>query len=122
MGHLLGYARVSTVDQQPHLQVDALEGAGCYRVFTETASGARCDRPTLEQLLDQLRPGDTLLAWKLDRLGGRCATWSTPSLGLPNVASGSAACRRRSTPPRLAASRQRPLSALPPVSLSAGTV
>jgi len=38
MGHLLGYARVSTTDQQPHLQVDALERAGCYRVFTETAS------------------------------------------------------------------------------------
>jgi Resolvase, N terminal domain len=59
MGHLLGYARVSTTDQQPHLQVDALQRAGCYRVFTETASGTRTDRPTLEQLLDQLRPGDT---------------------------------------------------------------
>jgi hypothetical protein len=69
MGHLLGYARVSTTDQQPHLQVDALTAAGCYRVFTETASGARADRPTLEQLLDQLRPGDTLVVWKLDRLG-----------------------------------------------------
>jgi DNA invertase Pin-like site-specific DNA recombinase len=69
MGHLPGYARVSTTDQQPHLQVDALERAGCYRVYTETASGARSDRPTLEQLLDQLRPGDTLVVWKLDRLG-----------------------------------------------------
>jgi DNA invertase Pin-like site-specific DNA recombinase len=69
MGHLLGYARVSTTDQHPQLQVDALERAGCYRVFTETASGARTDRPTLEQLLDQLRPGDTLVVWKLDRLG-----------------------------------------------------
>jgi DNA invertase Pin-like site-specific DNA recombinase len=69
MGHLLGYARVSTTDQQPQLQVDALEGAGCYRVFTETGSGARTDRPILEQLLDQLRPGDTLVVWKLDRLG-----------------------------------------------------
>jgi DNA invertase Pin-like site-specific DNA recombinase len=69
MGHLLGYARVSTADQQAHLQVDALEHAGCYRVFTETASGARTDRPTLQQLLDQLRPGDTLVVWKLDRLG-----------------------------------------------------
>jgi DNA invertase Pin-like site-specific DNA recombinase len=66
MGHLLGYARVSTTDQQPQLQVDALKAAGCYRVFTETASGARADRPVLEQLLDQLRPGDTR---KLDRLG-----------------------------------------------------
>jgi DNA invertase Pin-like site-specific DNA recombinase len=69
MGHLLGYARVSTADQQPQLQVDALERAGCYRVFTETASGIRTDRPVLEQLLDQLRPGDTLVVWKLDRLG-----------------------------------------------------
>jgi DNA invertase Pin-like site-specific DNA recombinase len=69
MGHLLGYARVSTTDQQPQLQVDALERAGCWRVFTETASGARTDRPTLQQLLDQLRPGDTLVVWKLDRLG-----------------------------------------------------
>ena len=69
MDHLLGYARVSTTDQQPHLQVDALQRAGCHRVFTETASGARTDRPTLAQLLDQLRPGDTLVVWKLDRLG-----------------------------------------------------
>jgi DNA invertase Pin-like site-specific DNA recombinase len=69
MGHLLSYARVSTTDQQAQLQVDALERAGCYRVFTETASGARTDRPTLAQVLDQLRPGDTLVVWKLDRLG-----------------------------------------------------
>ena len=69
MGHLLGYARVSTSDQHPQLQVDALQRAGCYRVFTETATGARTDRPTLEQVLDQLRPGDTLVVWKLDRLG-----------------------------------------------------
>ena len=69
MGHLLGYARVSTTDQQPQLQVDALQRAGCYQVFNETASGARADRPTLAQVLDQLRPGDTLVVWKLDRLG-----------------------------------------------------
>src|SRR5688572_6179233 len=69
MERLLGYARVSTADQQPQLQVDALQDAGCYRVFTETASGARTDRPTLQQVLDQIRPGDTLVVWKLDRLG-----------------------------------------------------
>jgi DNA invertase Pin-like site-specific DNA recombinase len=69
MGYLLGYARVSTTDQHPRLQVDALERAGCYRVFTETASGARSDRPTLGQVLDQLRPGDTVVVWNLDRLG-----------------------------------------------------
>jgi DNA invertase Pin-like site-specific DNA recombinase len=69
MGHLLGYARVSTTDQHLQLQVDALTAAGCYRVFTETASGARADRPVLAKVLDQLRPGDTLVVWKLDRLG-----------------------------------------------------
>jgi DNA invertase Pin-like site-specific DNA recombinase len=57
MGHLLGYARVSTADQQPQLQVDALQDAGCNRVFTETASGALTDRPILAQVLDQHRPG-----------------------------------------------------------------
>jgi DNA invertase Pin-like site-specific DNA recombinase len=68
MGHLLGYARVSTADQRP--PPGRRPGGGCcYRVFTETASGARTDRPSLEQLLDQLRPGDTLVVWKLDRLG-----------------------------------------------------
>jgi len=78
MGHVLGYARVSTTDQKPHLQVDALTGAGCYRVFTETASGARADRPVLEQVLDQLRPGDTLVVWKLGPLAAGYAIWSTP--------------------------------------------
>jgi hypothetical protein len=48
IGHLLGYDRVSTTDQQPHLQVDALERAGCDRVFVETASGTTTDRPVLE--------------------------------------------------------------------------
>ena len=69
MGHLLGYARVSTTDQHPDLQVDVLTQAGCYRVFTDRASGARADRPQLTAVLDQLRPGDTLVVWKLDRLG-----------------------------------------------------
>jgi len=74
IGHLLGYARVSTADQQPHLQVDALAQAGCYRVFTEAASGALTDRPVLEQVLDQLRPGDTWWCGGLIGLAGRCAT------------------------------------------------
>jgi hypothetical protein len=104
MGHLLGYARVSTTDQQPHLQVDALERAGCYRVFTETASGARPDRPTLTQVLDQLRPGDTLVVWKLDRLGRSLPHLVDTVTGLAERGSGSAASRRRSTPPPPAAS------------------
>jgi DNA invertase Pin-like site-specific DNA recombinase len=72
VGAALGYARVSTAEQHLHLQVDALTTAGCYRVFTDTASGAAgalAARLELDRLLDQLRPGDTLVVWKLDRLG-----------------------------------------------------
>jgi DNA invertase Pin-like site-specific DNA recombinase len=69
MPHLLGYARVSTVDQNPDLQHDALKAAGCFRIFADTASGALDERPALSKVLDQLRPGDTLVVWKLDRLG-----------------------------------------------------
>lgn len=69
MGELLGYARVSTTDQDAALQIDALNAAGCFRVFVDTASGALASRPELEKLLDQLRPGDTLVVWRLDRLG-----------------------------------------------------
>ena len=69
MGHLLGYARVSTVDQELALQQDALTAAGCYRIFTDTASGSLDARPALSEVVDQLRPGDTLVVWRLDRLG-----------------------------------------------------
>jgi DNA invertase Pin-like site-specific DNA recombinase len=69
MSARVGYARVSTVDQDPELQLQALDAAGCARVFRETASGARSDRPVLRECLDYLRPGDTLIVWKLDRLG-----------------------------------------------------
>ena len=62
MGHLLGYARVSTGDQDAALQQDALKAAGCYRIFTDTASGSLESRPELTKVLDQLRPGDTLVA------------------------------------------------------------
>jgi Resolvase, N terminal domain len=103
MGHLLGYARVSTTDQQPQLQVEALERAGCYRVFTETASGARTDRPTHEQLLDQLRPGDTLVVWKLDRLGRSLRHLVDTITGLADCGIGSGASRKRSTLLRRAA-------------------
>lgn len=66
---LLGYARVSTADDQSTTaQVRALRDAGCDRVFEEVASGGRWDRPELHRLLDHLRPGDTLVVWKLDRL------------------------------------------------------
>jgi DNA invertase Pin-like site-specific DNA recombinase len=69
MPHLLGYARVSTADQHPDLQLDALREAGCYRLFVDIASGALDERPQLAEVLDHLRSGDTLVVWKLDRLG-----------------------------------------------------
>ncbi|MGI8755847.1 MAG: recombinase family protein [Acidimicrobiales bacterium] len=69
MTHLLGYARVSTLDQDPSLQLDALDAAGCYRTYVDRASGKLDSRPELDRLLDQLRPGDTLVVWRLDRLG-----------------------------------------------------
>lgn len=66
---LIGYARVSTPDQKLSLQQDALERTGCERVFDDQASGARTDRPGLAEALAYLRTGDTLVVWKLDRLG-----------------------------------------------------
>jgi DNA invertase Pin-like site-specific DNA recombinase len=65
---LLGYARVSTEDQDTRAQESALTVAGAGRVFTEHASGGRWDRPELHRLLDQVRAGDVVLVWKLDRL------------------------------------------------------
>lgn len=66
---IFGYARVSTDDQETHLQIDALKTAGCDRIFQEKMSGTRSDRPELKRLLDQARKGDVVLVWKLDRLG-----------------------------------------------------
>jgi DNA invertase Pin-like site-specific DNA recombinase len=66
---LIGYARVSTQDQNLDLQRDALERAGCEKVFTDVISGARADRDGLAQALAYCREGDTLVVWKLDRLG-----------------------------------------------------
>ena len=66
---LLGYARVSTDDQTTRLQLDALEAAGCERTFSERASGASTERPVLAEVLSHSRQGDTLVVWRLDRLG-----------------------------------------------------
>lgn len=69
MAHLYGYARVSTFDQDPALQLDALEAAGCARIFTDTVSGKLERRPQLDKLLEVVLPGDVIVVWRLDRLG-----------------------------------------------------
>jgi DNA invertase Pin-like site-specific DNA recombinase len=65
----VGYARVSTTDQTLDLQQDALRRAGCEKLFTDTMSGAKAERPGLVQTLTFMRSGDVLVVWKLDRLG-----------------------------------------------------
>ena len=71
MGCLIGYARVSTAEQDIRLQLDALRDAGCQddQVFLDKSSGARTERPGLDACLQALGPGDTLVIWRLDRLG-----------------------------------------------------
>jgi len=64
-----GYARVSTKDQNLDLQIDALENAGCQKIFTEVAKGAKSNRPKLLELFNEIQPHDTLVVWKLDRMG-----------------------------------------------------
>ena len=66
---LIGYARVSTADQNLTLQHEVLSKAGCAKIFDDTISGTRVDRPGLAKALEQVRAGDTLVVWKLDRLG-----------------------------------------------------
>ena len=66
---LIGYARVSTTDQILDLQKDALQQAGCTKIFTDTASGAKAERTGLDEALNYVRTGDTLVVWRLDRLG-----------------------------------------------------
>lgn len=65
----IGYARVSTREQNLDMQVIALEEAGCERIYEETVSGVKAERPILNNLINQLRPDDVLVIWKLDRLG-----------------------------------------------------
>lgn len=65
---LIGYARISTDDQHLHLQRDALQQAGCTRIYQERVSGAKAERPGLSQLLEVARSGDVVVVWRLDRL------------------------------------------------------
>jgi|SRR5690606_6298353 len=65
----IGYARVSTVEQNLNLQIDALKNAGCEKIFEEKISGASKNRPELDRMIDQFRKGDELYVWRLDRLG-----------------------------------------------------
>jgi DNA invertase Pin-like site-specific DNA recombinase len=69
MGHKIGYARVSTADQDPQLQLDALAAENCLKIYTDKATGTKADRPQWNACLADLHPGDTLIIWKIDRLG-----------------------------------------------------
>lgn len=66
---LLGYHRVSTKDQSPQLQIDALRKYGCERFYSDVVSGAKASRPGLDEMLKEARPKDVIVVWKLDRLG-----------------------------------------------------
>src|SRR5262245_38180443 len=81
---LIGYARVSTPDQNLNLQIDALKKAGCERIFSETASGIKSDRSELNSTLSFARPNDTIVVWKLDRLGRSLKDLAEPVNGLHN--------------------------------------
>jgi DNA invertase Pin-like site-specific DNA recombinase len=65
----IGYARVSTKEQNLSMQIDALEKEGCKRIFQEKIGGAKADRPQLRKMIEQLREGDVIITWKLDRTG-----------------------------------------------------
>jgi DNA invertase Pin-like site-specific DNA recombinase len=71
----IGYARVSTRDQNLEMQLDALNKTGCKRIFTDRLSGAQVERPGLKEALSHLREADTLVVWKLDRLGRSVKGW-----------------------------------------------
>ena len=99
-----GYARVSTDDQTLDLQLDALKSAGCEQIFPDTASGAKDDRPGLRDALAYVRAGDTLMVWRLDRLGRSLTSLIELMTSSTRAVPGSPVLRSRSTPPHQAAS------------------
>ena len=78
---MIGYARVSTADQTFDLQIDALEKAGCAKIFTDTASGAKAERKGLEEAISYVRAGDMIVVWRLDRLGRSLQPQGSPHFG-----------------------------------------
>ena len=96
---LVGYARVSTQEQDLALQLDALKTAGCSRVFEEKASGAQRERPALKAALEYMREGDTLVVSEFDRLGRSLEQAHRDRRGLAHVTSACVRSPRRSTPP-----------------------
>jgi hypothetical protein len=99
---LIGYARVSTNEQHLHLQQDALKKAGCLKIYTDTISGAKSERKGLTEALEYIRAGDTLVVWRLDRLGAPSKTSSSGSPIYTVETSGLKASRKISTPPPVA--------------------
>src|SRR5512147_2668689 len=96
---LIGYARVSTTDQTLDLQNDALKKAGCERIFTDTASGAKQERVGLDEALRYVRKGDTLVVWRLDRLGRSLPHLIETITGLEKRGIASNRSPNQSTPP-----------------------
>jgi len=103
-GMLLGYARVSKSDEQNNaLQAKALRAAGCRKLFEEAASGGRWDRPELHRMLDQLREGDTVVVWKLDRLSRSLKDVLHIMERIVEAGAGFRSITENMTPPRLQA-------------------
>ena len=96
----IGYVRVSTQGQSFDLQIDALQQAGCEKLYREVGGGARTERPVLDQVVDSLRAGDVLVIWKLDRLGRSLKHLVELVNTLRNARSGCRASTTRSIPRR----------------------
>jgi DNA invertase Pin-like site-specific DNA recombinase len=96
---LVGYARVSTLEQHLDLQLDALTHAGCEKIFRDTISGAKSERPGLSQAIEFMRQGDVLVVWKLDRLGRSLRDLIDMSRRSGTRVSAFGSCKKPSTAP-----------------------